>query len=214
MIKWLAMTIPLLLPAVGYWIGLRLGGGRLLAGLLGSGLAGSATGMFFGSVAGAMASAVGSGEALIKGGAIGFAIGVAVGLVLAGLAHLLRIRRVTVLVVLVALAGCASPSPDSGAAPDSAMADSSHAPAGGAAPAGAIEGTGTVRFVDLEGGCWAIDLDAAGGATGERLQPAALAEEFKVDSLRVRLRARPVDAMGFCMLGRIVELESIERIEY
>lgn len=176
MIKWLAMTIPLLLPAVGYWIGLRLGRGRLLAGIPGSGRMKRDPGH-------------------------------------PNLAGLPGVGRVTALVALFALAGCASPSPDSGAAPDSAIADSSHAPAGGAVPAGAIEGTGTVRFVDLEGGCWAIDLDAAGGATGERLQPAGLAEEFKVDSLRVRLRARPVDAMGFCMLGRIVELESIERIE-
>lgn len=117
------------------------------------------------------------------------------------------------LVALIVLAGCARPSPDSDTAPDSAIADSSHAPAGGAVPDRAIEGTGTVRFVDLEGGCWAIDLDAAGGATGERLQPAGLAEDFRVDSLRVRVRVRPVDAMSFCMLGRVVEIESIERLE-
>lgn len=125
-----------------------------------------------------------------------------------------------VLLALAALAGCASPSPDTGATPDSVVTDGSHAPAGGPVPgardgseSGAIEGTGTVRFVDLEGGCWAIDLDGAGGQTGERLQPANLAEDFRVDSLRVRIRARPADAMGFCMLGRIVEVESIERVE-
>lgn len=125
-----------------------------------------------------------------------------------------------VLLALVALSACASPSPDTGVTPDSAVIDSSHAPAGGAVPrartgneSGVIEGTGTVRFVDLEGGCWAIDLDGAGGQTGERLQPANLAEDFRVDSLRVRIRARPADAMGFCMLGRIVEVESIERVE-
>lgn len=118
-------------------------------------------------------------------------------------------RTLAVSVALLAPA-CASPSPDSGSPADSTPADS----AVEAAPAdGPIEGVGTVRFVDLEGGCWAIDLDGVGAADGERVQPANLEEEFRVDSLRVTIRARPVDAMSFCMLGRMVQVEAIERVD-
>lgn len=120
-------------------------------------------------------------------------------------------RRLARLFPLVLLAACAPPTPDSGAVPDSLVGDSSHAPAGGPVPAAearaTIEAVGVVRFVDLEGGCWAIDVE------GDRLQPANLAEDFRVDSLRVRFKAHPVDAMSFCMLGPIVEIESIDRVD-
>lgn len=65
----------------------------------------------------------------------------------------------------------------------------------------------TVRFVDLEGGCWALEAD-----DGTRYQPMNLPDSFRRDDLRVRVVLSPRDdVMGFCQLGPIVEVESIER---
>jgi hypothetical protein len=64
---------------------------------------------------------------------------------------------------------------------------------------------GVVRFVDVEGGCWAID-------TGQtRLQPINLTEPFRVDGLAVSFaaEARP-DLASICMVGQIVELTAIQ----
>lgn len=66
-----------------------------------------------------------------------------------------------------------------------------------------IDTVGTVRFVDVEGGCWVIET------ADRRLQPLDLPEEFMVDDLRVRLEADfRRDLTGFCP-GEIVELKSI-----
>ncbi len=70
-----------------------------------------------------------------------------------------------------------------------------------------IDGLATVQFVELEGGCWTLDL------AGERLLPLALPEEFRVDGLRVRVSLQLVEAATICMMGRAVEIESIERVE-
>lgn len=71
-----------------------------------------------------------------------------------------------------------------------------------------IEGTGTVQYVELEGGFYGIV-----GDDGTRLDPANLDDAFKEDGLRVHFRAREKeDAVGFHMWGTIVELVSIERI--
>lgn len=93
--KYVAMLIPLLLPVAGFAIALRLGRGRLVAGVAGSALGGAITGAFFGSAAGAMATAVTSGEALAKGGLIGLGLGAGLGLVLAGGVTAVRRYRAT-----------------------------------------------------------------------------------------------------------------------
>ncbi len=70
-----------------------------------------------------------------------------------------------------------------------------------------INARATVEFVELEGGCWTLDL------AGERLLPLTLPEEFRVDGLQVRVRLQLVEAATICMMGRAVEIESIERVE-
>ena len=72
-----------------------------------------------------------------------------------------------------------------------------------------ISVNGTVRFVGLEGGFWAVrgddnvTYDPRGG----------LAKEFQHDGLRVYLVARELrDAAGIHMAGPIVEIVSIRRL--
>ena len=89
----------------------------------------------------------------------------------------------------ILLAGCATPAPDT--------VDSVEL----------LTGEATIEIVELEGGCWTLEL------AGERLSPLALPEAYRVDGLRVRVSLRPVDAATICMLGRAVEIESIEKVE-
>ena len=65
----------------------------------------------------------------------------------------------------------------------------------------------TVRFVNIEGGCWAL---VAGDAT--RFEPVGLPDDYKIDGLRVRatLRHRP-DMASFCMIAPLAEVLSIRR---
>jgi hypothetical protein len=93
------------------------------------------------------------------------------------------------LTAAVVMAACATPAPDNAAAGDP------------------MTGEATVEFVQLEGGCWTLDL------AGERLLPLVLPEAFRVDGLRVRVSLRSVEAATICMIGRTVEIESIERAE-
>lgn len=72
-----------------------------------------------------------------------------------------------------------------------------------------IEGSGTVRFVDLEGGFYGIvDED------GTQYDPINLEDEFKEDGLRVQyqLRVRE-DMVGVHMWGTYVEVLAIDRSE-
>lgn len=71
-----------------------------------------------------------------------------------------------------------------------------------------VSGVGTVEFLDLEGGCWAITTEA------ERYEPTNLPPEFEEDGLRVRFEAElRGDAASVCQIGPIVELQRIERAE-
>ena len=73
---------------------------------------------------------------------------------------------------------------------------------------GDLESSGTVQYVDLEGGFYGIVTD-----DGHRWDPTNLSDEFKVDGLRVRVRATPATGrMGTHMWGTIVEIEEIERL--
>ncbi len=94
--------------------------------------------------------------------------------------------------VIVLLAACATPAPDN--------------VSNGAAD-GPMSGEATVEFVQLEGGCWTLNM------AGERLLPRALPEVYQVNGLRVRVSLRPVEAATICMMGRTVEIVSIERAE-
>jgi hypothetical protein len=68
-----------------------------------------------------------------------------------------------------------------------------------------IDADGVVRYLDVEGGRWAIESD------GDRLEPVNLPAEFRVDGLRVRFEANHHgDTASYCMAGRLVELEYIQ----
>jgi len=67
-----------------------------------------------------------------------------------------------------------------------------------------VEGSGVVRFVSIEGGCWLITAD-----DGTSYHPLRLDEPYRRDGLRVRFSGRPrTDVAGFCP-GTPIELRSI-----
>ncbi len=67
-----------------------------------------------------------------------------------------------------------------------------------------VDALGTVRFIDIEGGCWVIDTPT------QRFEPINLSSEFRIDGVGVLFQAneRP-DLASVCQAGRIVELTSI-----
>ena len=67
-------------------------------------------------------------------------------------------------------------------------------------------GNATVRFLNLEGGCWA--LETAQGS----YEPAGLPTEFRQDGLRVyTVVRRAPHLISTCMLAPIVTIEEIRR---
>ena len=67
---------------------------------------------------------------------------------------------------------------------------------------------GTIRFVNLEGGCWVIETET------ERLLPINLAEALRVDGLVVTFEAdRLQDVVTFCQVGIPVELLRIRQLD-
>ena len=72
-----------------------------------------------------------------------------------------------------------------------------------------VSGTGTVKFVDLEGGFYGIVGDG-----GEKYDPSYLSHGFQQDGLRVRFKAkRQENIASIHMWGAVVELVSIERLK-
>lgn len=72
-----------------------------------------------------------------------------------------------------------------------------------------IRGTGTVRYIDLEGGFYGIIT-----ANNGHWDPINLTSEFKVDGLRVEFKAKIRNDLGsYHMWGTIIELISIKKLE-
>jgi inhibitor of cysteine peptidase len=70
----------------------------------------------------------------------------------------------------------------------------------------AISGTGTVKFVDLEGGFYGIV-----GDDGQNYDPMNLDQTYQEDGLRVRFQAKiRQDMASIHMWGKIIELTRIE----
>ena len=70
-----------------------------------------------------------------------------------------------------------------------------------------ITGTGTIVFLDIEGGCWVIDT------VDERYSPFNLPFNKEVDGLEVDFEGAPrPDLTGFCP-GVIIELTYIEEVD-
>jgi len=72
--------------------------------------------------------------------------------------------------------------------------------------AGSFRVYGTVRFIDIEGGCWVIRVDDS-----LQYEPIGLPDTFQVDGLDVRaLLTLRDDMASICMTGRIAEVLGIE----
>ncbi|HHP7239678.1 hypothetical protein [Longibacter sp.] len=73
-----------------------------------------------------------------------------------------------------------------------------------------VTGTGTISFVDIEGGFFAIQSD-----DGAKYDPTgSLDEDFQTDGLRVRFSLQPKEGvMTTRMWGTPVDVQGIERIE-
>ncbi len=68
--------------------------------------------------------------------------------------------------------------------------------------------TGTVRYIDLEGGFYGIETD-----DGAKLDPVNLPAEFQQDGVRLRVQVEPLkDRVSFHMWGTLVRVVSIERL--
>ncbi len=84
-------------------------------------------------------------------------------------------------------------------------ADASTEPAGplrSLGPSFGIEAT--VRFVPIEGGCWALDTPRG------RYEPIGLPPEFRVDGKTVYVTLRPATNAGsYCMLAPLVRIDKI-----
>jgi hypothetical protein len=63
----------------------------------------------------------------------------------------------------------------------------------------------TVKYLDLEGGCWLVQT-----ASGARYEPVNLAKQYRQDGLRVQvvLQAAP-DMASICMVAPLVRIDSI-----
>lgn len=73
---------------------------------------------------------------------------------------------------------------------------------------GTFVSTGTIQYIDLEGGFYGIITDQ-----GENYLPLNLPEAFRVDGLRVRFWAKVRnDVMTIYMWGTPVEILKIEKI--
>ena len=74
-------------------------------------------------------------------------------------------------------------------------------------PAGAVQGTGTVKFLEMEGGFYGIV-----GDDGINYDVLNLSDEFKKDGLRVKFVIKPAaNQASFRMWGQIVEVISIKK---
>lgn len=71
-----------------------------------------------------------------------------------------------------------------------------------------VEGYGTVRYVDLEGGFYGIYAD-----DGERYDPINLDEEYQQDGLRIYFEGRiRDDVASFHMWGTLIEITNLRTI--
>lgn len=76
---------------------------------------------------------------------------------------------------------------------------------------GALRISGTIHFLDIQGGCW--QLEAADGRMFE-LRPAELSAPARREGARVTLVGTPRhDRTGVCQVGTIFEVERIVRVE-
>lgn len=72
-----------------------------------------------------------------------------------------------------------------------------------------VSETGTIKFIDLEGGFHGII-----GDDGKYYNPINLSQDFQVDGLRVRFEAKiRDDILGIHMWGTPIEILKIEKLD-
>lgn len=72
-----------------------------------------------------------------------------------------------------------------------------------------LSGTGTINHINLEGGFYGITTD-----DGQKYLPKSLAQDFKVNGLRVRFQVKILTGVvTMYMWGTPVEVLSIERLQ-
>jgi hypothetical protein len=71
-----------------------------------------------------------------------------------------------------------------------------------------VSDTGTIIYVDLEGGFYGIIADG-----GDRYLPDNLSQDFQEDNLRISFEGIITDQPNIAMWGRTISLTKIERIE-
>ena len=115
-------------------------------------------------------------------------------------------RKRLVMLLLVAAAAVAS----TGFAVGGEMRGAINGKAGaGAKAADVFMATGTVVFIDLEGGFWGIMAD-----DGHRYDPGKLANDFRKEGLRVQMQGRVrTGAVSLRMWGQPIEVLSIKRLD-
>ena len=67
-----------------------------------------------------------------------------------------------------------------------------------------LKTSGTVRFVDIEGGCWALETDSG------TYEPTSLPTLFRRDGLRVHLVVQGTRLLSFCQIGQVVTVDTIQ----
>lgn len=76
-------------------------------------------------------------------------------------------------------------------------------------PCDTIKGTGTVKYINLEGGFYGIITD-----NGKKIYPINLPNEYKTDGLRVKFKARILRNVTTQMWGTPVEIIEIRTTNY
>jgi len=74
--------------------------------------------------------------------------------------------------------------------------------------------TGTVQYLEIEGGVWTIEGTTSNAQSPTTYQPINLPESFRVDGQKVRVRARiREDMVSFQQVGPIIDIQRIEGLE-
>ena len=92
------------------------------------------------------------------------------------------------------------------AGPRSVPADERSATVPSMSPTGVV--TGTIRYIDLEGGFYGIETD-----DGQKLDPVNLPEELQKDGLRIEARVEELrDRVSIRMWGTLVRIVEFRRL--
>jgi hypothetical protein len=74
--------------------------------------------------------------------------------------------------------------------------------------------TGTVQYLEIEGGVWTIEGTTSNAQSPTTYQPINLPKSFRVDGQKVRVRARiREDMVSFQQVGPIIDIQRIEGLE-